>query len=108
MPDKPDTWLWLAAWLHQYAPTMYAAGLSFLMAAIRIVYSGGTRRQAICEGALSGCLTLTLISGLEYFGFPSSLAAFVGGWVGILGVKKIVGLAERYADARLPKPVDKP
>lgn len=108
MPEKPDTWLWLAAWLHQYAPTMYAAGLSFLIAAIRIVNSGGTRRQAICEGALSGCLTLTLISGLEYFGFPSSLAAFVGGWVGLLGVKKIAGLAERYADSRLPKPDDKP
>jgi lambda family phage holin len=103
MVDKPDTWLFTAAWFAQYAPTIYAACLSFLMAAIRIAYGGGTRRQAFCEGALSGGLTLTLISGLEYFGLPGSLAAFVGGWVGILGVKKIVGLAERYADSRLPK-----
>jgi lambda family phage holin len=103
MPDKPDTWMMVTAFVWQYMPTIYAATLSCVMAFVRIVYGGGTRRQAICEGTLSGGLTLTLISGLEYFGFPSSLAAFVGGWVGILGVKKIVGLAERYADSKLPK-----
>ena len=44
MPDKPDTWVIVLAWLSQHSPTIYAASLSFVMAALRIVYGGGTRR----------------------------------------------------------------
>ncbi|WP_425318302.1 phage holin, lambda family [Pseudomonas nitroreducens] len=103
MPDKPETWAFVSAWLVQHAPVLYAAGLSFVMAAVRIIYGGGTRRQALLEGALCGGLTLTLISALEFFGLPQSLSTFVGGWVGFLGVEKIRALADRYADFRLPR-----
>ncbi|HHX0995468.1 TPA: phage holin, lambda family [Pseudomonas aeruginosa] len=102
MPDKPETWALVLAWLSQHAPVLYATGLSFVMAAIRIIYGGGTRRQAILEGAICGCLTVTLISGLEFFGLPQSLSTFVGGWVGFLGVEKIRALADRYANFKLP------
>ncbi|OTH03465.1 phage holin family protein, partial [Pseudomonas aeruginosa] len=46
MPDKPDTWAALLAWLSQHAPIIYASLLSWAMAMARIIYGGGTRRQA--------------------------------------------------------------
>ena len=104
MPDKPDTWANLLAWFSQHAPVLYAAGLSCLMAILRIIYAGGSRRQALFEGALCG--GPTLISGLQLFGLPQSLATFVGGSVGFLGVKKIAALADRVADLKLPKSGD--
>ncbi len=84
MPDKPETWALVLAWLSQHAPVLYATGLSFVMAAIRIIYGGGTRRQAILEGAICGCLTVTLISGLSFLAclsrFPPSLVGGLGSW----------------------------
>ncbi|MBJ2243006.1 phage holin family protein [Pseudomonas sp. MF6772] len=50
MPDKPDTWLIVLAWLSQHSPTLYAAGLSALMAGIRIIYGGGNRGRRSLEG----------------------------------------------------------
>ncbi|MNB78345.1 Phage holin family (Lysis protein S) [compost metagenome] len=50
MPDKPETWLIVLASLSQHSPTLYAAGLSALMAGIRIIYGGGTRRQDTARG----------------------------------------------------------
>ncbi|HGN0596062.1 TPA: phage holin, lambda family [Pseudomonas aeruginosa] len=103
MPDKPDTWAALLAWLSQHAPIIYASLLSWAMAMARIIYGGGTRRQALLEGALCGGLALTIISGFEFFGVPQSMATFIGGWVGFLGVEKIRDLADRYAGIKLPR-----
>jgi lambda family phage holin len=101
MPDKPDTWALMLAWLNQHAPILYPAGLSFAMAVLRITYGGGSRRQMLVEGVLCGGLTLTIISGLEFFGLPQSMATFVGGWVGFLGVEKIRSIADRLTDFKL-------
>jgi len=106
MPDKPDTWVIVLAWLSQHSPTIYAASLSFVMAALRIVYGGGTRRQALLEATICTLLTISLISVLEYFGLPSSLATPAGIWIGFLGVKKIANLADRFADFKLPRRSD--
>lgn len=102
MPDKPDTWAWLLAWLSQHAPLLYAASLSCAMAVLRITYGGGTRRQMLVEGAICGGLTLTIISGLEFFGLPQSMSTFVGGWIGFLGVEKVRDIADRVTDFKLP------
>ncbi|MBH3308973.1 phage holin, lambda family [Pseudomonas mosselii] len=102
MPDKPDTWAIALAWLSQHSPLLYAAGLSCTMAVLRITYGGGTRRQMLVEGAICGGLTLTMISGFEFFGLPQSMAAFVGGWVGLLGVDKVRSIADRVTDFKLP------
>lgn len=72
------------------------------MAVLRITYGGGTRRQMLVEGAICGGLTLTMISGFEFFGLPQSMAAFVGGWVGLLGVDKVRSIADRVTDFKLP------
>ncbi|WP_442108211.1 phage holin, lambda family [Pseudomonas sp. NUPR-001] len=102
MPDKPDTWAVLLAWLSQHSPLLYAAGLSCAMAVLRIAYGGGTRRQMFVEGAICGGLTVTIISGFEFFGLPQSMAGFVGGWVGLLGVEKVRAIADRVTDFKLP------
>ena len=47
MPDKPDTWLIVMAWLSQHAPMFYAAALSCWIAFLRVIYGGGGRRQAL-------------------------------------------------------------
>ena len=103
MPDKPDTWTFAFAWLSQHFPLIGAALLSAAMAVLRITYGGGTRRQMLVEGAICGGLTLTMISGLEFFGLPQSMSTFVGGWVGFLGVEKIRVIADRFTDFKLPK-----
>lgn len=103
MPDKPDTWMVALAWLSQHSPTLYAGSLSALMAGLRIIYGGGTRRQALLEASLCTLLTLGLIPMLEYFGLPQSLATAVGVFVGFLGVKKIADLGDRIAELKLPK-----
>ena len=61
MPDKPDTWAVALAWLSQHAPILYAAGLSCVMAVLRITYGGGTGRQMLIEGAICGGLSLTIV-----------------------------------------------
>lgn len=102
MPDKPDSWAIALAWLSQHSPILYAAALSCAMAVLRITYGGGTRRQMIIEGAICGGLALTIISGLEFFSLPQSMATFVGGWVGFLGVEKIRSIADRVTDFKFP------
>lgn len=103
MPDKPDTWAILLAWLSQHAPLLYAALLSFAMAAVRIIYGGGTRRQAGLEACLCALFTAGAFPLLEYFGLPQNLAAALGGGIGFIGVKKIADLADRFADFKLPR-----
>ncbi|MBW6267955.1 phage holin family protein, partial [Pseudomonas aeruginosa] len=39
----------------------------------------------------------------EFFGVPQSMATFIGGWIGFLGVEKIRDLADRYAGIKLPR-----
>ncbi|MNC03783.1 Phage holin family (Lysis protein S) [compost metagenome] len=102
MPDKPDTWAVLLAWLSQHAPLLYAGGLSFVMALLRIIYGGGTRRQAVLEASLCMLLTAGAFPLLEYFGLPQNLAAGLGGGIGFIGVKKIADFADRFADFKLP------
>lgn len=102
MPDKPDTWAVLLAWLSSHAPLLYAGALSFVMAALRIIYGGGTRRQAVLEASLCTLLTAGAFPLLEYFGLPQNLAAGLGGGIGFIGVKKIADFADRFADFKLP------
>lgn len=103
MPEKtPEFWVIAFTWLSQHSPTICAGLASALMAAVRIIYGGGTRRQALLEATICTLLTISLIAVLEYFGLPSSLATPAGIWIGFLGVKKIADLADRFADFKLP------
>lgn len=102
MPDKPDTWVIALAWLSQHSPTLYAAALSALMAGVRIIYGGGTRRQALLEATICTLITIGLIPVLEYFGLPQNLATAAGVFIGFLGVKKLGEVADRLSDFKFP------
>ena len=107
MPEKtPEFWVLALAWLSQHAPTLYAAGLSALMAGVRIIYGGGTRRQAVLEAAICTLITIGLIPVLEYFGLPQNFATAAGVFIGFLGLKKRADLADRFADFKVPRRSD--
>ena len=102
MPDKPDTWLIVIAWLSQHTPALYAAGLAVSISALRIIYGGGTKKAAFLESLLCGCINLAMLSGFESLGIPQSAAGIVGGMIGLLGVDKIRAYADRFAGFKLP------
>lgn len=97
MPEKdPGQWAAVLAWALAHQPQLYAAGLSVAIAALRVVYGGGTRRQMILEGALCGLITLALVPFLEWMGLPQGMATFAGGAVGFLGVEKLRGYSDLF------------
>jgi lambda family phage holin len=100
MPDKPDTWVALLAWLNTIAPHLYAFGLSVMIAVLRVVYGGGGRKQMILEGLLCGLVTLALAPLLEWAGLPQSMATFAGGAVGFIGTEKLRDLAIRFGEKK--------
>ncbi|MDA1380559.1 phage holin, lambda family [Plesiomonas shigelloides subsp. oncorhynchi] len=104
MPEKdPSIWAWLCAWAYQNAPTIYSFCLAFAIAAIRVLYGGGTKRTMILEGALCGALSLSFVSGMKWFGIPVDAAAFIGGMVGFIGVKQLQIFALRIINKHVPK-----
>ena len=105
MEKDPGLWGMILAWLYQNLPTIYSFCLAFTIAAIRVLYGGGTRRTMILEGALCGALSLSLVSGLELFGIPTDAAAFIGGMVGFIGVKQLQIVALRILNKRIPKDI---
>jgi lambda family phage holin len=103
MPEKPDTWSALLAWVNQHSHVLYAAALSGAVGALRIIYGGGARRQVVLEACLCALITAGAFPLLEYFDLPQNMAAALGAFVGALGMKKIATLADRFADLKLPK-----
>jgi len=101
MPEKnPDLWAALLAWLAVHAPTLYAFALSVVVAAVRVIYGGGTHRQMVLEGVMCGLATLTLVPLLQYLGLPQGMATFAGGLVGFIGVEKLRDIAIRFGEKR--------
>lgn len=104
MPEKnPDLWVSILAWLGTVAAALYAPGLSVAIAALRVVYGGGNRRQMIIEGSLCGLCTLSLVPLLEWLGLPSSMATFAGGAVGFVGVEKLRNYADKFITKEISK-----
>lgn len=89
MPDRPETWQAVLAWLQTVAPSLYAPALAAFIAVLRVVYGGGTRRQMILEGALCGGMTLALKPALLWAGLPVDMAIFIGACAGFVGVEKL-------------------
>lgn len=94
MPDKTETWAWFAAWLEQNWPAFYAGGLAFLIAALRIIYGGGSWRRVLLEAPLCGALALSASHGLSLLGIPATTGPFFGGVIGLLGVETTRAIAK--------------
>lgn len=73
------------------------------MAMARIIYGAARAGRRSWRARCAGGWRLTIISGFEFFGVPQSMATFIGGWIGFLGVEKIRDLADRYAGIKLPR-----
>lgn len=103
MDHDPSLWAAFVAWVASHHPQLYAFGLSVAIAVVRVIYGNGGWRQMVLEGALCGLATLTLVPLLAYFGLPDSMATFVGGAVGFMGVEKL----REYADRIIGKKIEK-
>lgn len=96
MPEKDmAAWSALMAWLAAHQPQISAFALSAVIAGLRVVYSGGSRRQMLLEAALCGLMTLAAIPLLAYFGLPQSMATVTGGAIGFIGVEKLREYSDR-------------
>ncbi|MGJ3439625.1 phage holin, lambda family [Pseudomonas sp. Je.1.5.c] len=96
MPDRPETWAWLATWLEHNWPGLYAGGLAIIIAALRVMYGGGGIRQIALEAPLCGALALSATHGLPLIGIPISTAPFFGGVIGLLGIEFTRAAAKRF------------
>jgi lambda family phage holin len=96
MPERPDTWAWLAAWLEHHWPSFYAGLLALVIAALRVIYGGGTVRRMLIEAPLCGALAVTVSHGLSLLGIPVSTAPFFGGVIGLLGVEGTRAMAKKF------------
>ena len=96
MPDRPDTWAWLATWLEQNWPTLYGGALALVIAALRVIYGGGTVRRMVLEAPLCGALALSAAHGLSLIGIPVTTAPFFGGVIGLLGIEGTRAAAKKF------------
>nr|WP_312147688.1 MULTISPECIES: phage holin, lambda family [Stutzerimonas stutzeri subgroup] len=96
MPDRPETYAWLAAWLEANFPAVYAGALALLIAAWRIIYSGGKLRQLLLEAPLCGLLGIGVSYGPALIGAPQEAGVFLACMVGLFGVE-----ASRAAAAKV-------
>lgn len=101
MPDRPETWAWLLAWLEHHHPLLYAALLSAVLAAARFIYSGGSIRRALGEGFICGLITLAASNGLSLFGIPLEAAPFFGGMIGLIGADGVRAGLKRFASRKV-------
>lgn len=94
MPDKTSGLLAIfIEFISPHQSAIYGFTLSICTAWLRVMYSGGTRRQRALEAAMCGAISLSLMSAMDWVGVPVSASGFIGGMVGFLGVEKIRMLA---------------
>lgn len=101
IPERPDSWAWLTPWLEHHWHALYAGGLAFAIAALRIIYGGGGLRRVALEAPLCGLLTTAGTYGLPLLGIPTSAAPFLGGVIGLLGVEGVRALARRFLNRKV-------
>lgn len=104
MPYNPNNWPgWIEViqgWWHGETP-VGAVLMAFLVAILRIAYTGGGRKKIVLEGLLCAALALTVASGMEYAAWPKSLSVAVGGSIGFIGVDALRAFVMRFIGNRL-------
>lgn len=95
MPDRPETWAFLASWLEHNWPGLYAGLLAAMTAALRVLYGGGKIRQLVIEAPLCGFVALSASHGLPLIGVPQITAPFFGGLIGLLGIEFVRAAAKK-------------
>lgn len=103
MHDESKIFAAISQWFVHHQVAINAVGLSMLISVARVVYGGGRARQVALESVLCGLVTVALIPLLELLGLPQSMASFIGGCVGFIGVDKLREIAIRFANSRAGK-----
>jgi len=101
--DNPDLIERAATWASTHAPELGAAGMSGVVAFLRVSYYGGTKRQKCFDALLCACMTWCAVPGLAWLNLPGDLSIFVGCLIGYAGVEVVRSWIMRLADKRLPK-----
>jgi lambda family phage holin len=101
--NDPTLWATLWQWATENSAQITASLLSVMIAGLRVIYTGGPRRQVILESLLCGLATVATVPGLEWFGLPESMATFVGGAVGFIGVAKLSAYADKILGLKADK-----
>ena len=101
MPDKPDTWAWLAGLLQEHWPGLYAGILGFLIGAARIIYDGGRLRRVALEAPFLGLIALAVSNAMPLIGVSPDVAPFFGGLVGFMGLEGTREVASRLLKRRI-------
>jgi len=101
MPDRPETYAWLAAWLEANFPAVYAGALALLIAAWRIIYSGGKLRQLLLEAPLCGLLGIGVSYGPALIGARKRRACFSPAWSACSASKPAAPLRRKSSPRRL-------
>lgn len=100
MPDRPETWAFLAALLEHHFPAMYAGMLALFVAVWRIIYTGGRLRQLAIEAPLCGFLGVGVSYAPALIGAPDNAGVFFACMVGLLGVETSRTVAKRVLDKK--------
>lgn len=103
MPDRPETWAWLSAWLQVHFPAFYAGALALFVAFWRIIYSGGRFRQLLIECPLCGLLGVGVHYGVATLGGSPEAGSFFACIVGLLGIESSRAAAQRIIDKQVEK-----
>lgn len=95
MPNKdPTLWAAALAWLMDNWPAVYGALLAMSISFLRVTYDGGSGKSRLIESVMGGLITLAATSGTTMLGVPYEASPFIGGMVGVLGVRIIREKAE--------------
>ncbi len=101
MPDRPETWAWLSAWLEHNFPAIYAGGLALMISMWQIIYSGGKIRQLALEAPLCGMLGVGVSYAPSLIGAPQEAGVFLACMVGLFGVEASRAAAKRVLQKKV-------
>lgn len=87
--NNKDVFQELINWFVVNYPFLYTFLLTCLIAFLRLLYDEVSGSRRFVESILCGFIALSVSAGLEHFGFPDSLAPFIGGVIGFFGIDKI-------------------
>ncbi|MGJ8516629.1 phage holin, lambda family [Carnimonas bestiolae] len=103
-PDNdPNMLQQMVAFLGDLGPQTKAACLSFFIAFLRALYTGGGFTRSLIEAALCGCLTLAIVPVLAHWGLSAELSISVGAAGAFLGVEWMRDRVAAIADKVLKK-----
>ncbi|WP_068445082.1 phage holin, lambda family [Providencia heimbachae] len=95
MPDKnTEFWVQVWDWITINAPLIAGVLLAAMTALTREKRDGAGWKSSLAEAFICACISIGIITALEYAKLPISLAQFCGVFIGFLGTKKIGAIVE--------------